>query len=133
MLNISAQSDYGILMISYLLKKKEFVPLSELIENTKLPSRYMARIAATLTKNGVLESREGKIGGYKLSKKASNINLYDFLKIFEGDLTLVKCQKDGYDCPLDEVCKHNTFLKKTLSKILEKELQSYKLLSLFKN
>jgi len=133
MLNISAQSDYGILMVSYLLKKKEYVPLSELIEKTNLPSRYMARIAATLTKNGVLESREGKIGGYKLTQKAIKMNLFDFLKIFEGDLTLVKCQKDGYNCPLDGVCKHNTFLKKTLSRILEKELKSFELLDLFKS
>lgn len=133
MLNISAQSDYGILMISYLIKKKEYIPLSELIEQTKLPTRYMARIAATLTKNGILLSREGKVGGYKLSPDATKVTLFDYLKIFEGDLTLVKCQKDGYDCPLDGVCKHNTFLKTKLSNVLEKELKRYRLLDLFKS
>ncbi|KKP74454.1 MAG: Transcriptional regulator, BadM/Rrf2 family [Candidatus Roizmanbacteria bacterium GW2011_GWA2_35_19] len=132
MLNISAQSDYGILLISHLTKSKGFIPLSELIEKTKLPARYMARIASSLSKAGVLESREGKIGGYKISEKGKKISLYEYLKIFEGDLAIVKCQKSGYECPWDEECQHKGFLRKTLSKILLAELKKFRLLQLFK-
>jgi len=132
MLNISAQSDYGILLISHLVKSKELIPLSDLIEKTKLPARYMARIASSLSKAGVLESREGKTGGYRISVKGRNISLYDYLKIFEGDLAIVKCQKNGYECPWDEECQHKSFLSKTLNKILLTELKKFRLLQLFK-
>lgn len=131
MLNIGTQSDYGILMISYLLNKDDFVPLSELIKKMKLPQRYLARIASSLAKNGVLKSREGKIGGYKLSEKAKDISLYDYLKIFEGDLMLTKCSDKDFDCPWDGTCQHKGFFKNSLTKILTKELKKYKLLQLF--
>ncbi len=131
MLNISTQSDYGMLLISYLEKKKEFVPISELVKKMNLPQRYLARIAAQLASHKVLLSREGKIGGYKLTEKAKKMSLYDYLKIFEGEVTLTKCQKEGYDCPWYESCQHKGVLRNSLSRILSKELKKQKLLSLF--
>lgn len=132
MLNITNQSDYGIIFISSLVGKKEYIPLSDLLNKTKLPKRFLARIAAELVKNKVVESREGKVGGYRLTRKAQNITLYDYLKIFEGDLTLTKCVEKKYKCQWKNVCKHKSFLSNTLNQIVSKELKQKKLLDLFK-
>jgi Rrf2 family protein len=131
MLNITNQSDYGILFVSYLMGRKRYVPLSELIKETKLPQRFLARIAAQLVKNKIVESREGKIGGYRLSKKINKVTLYDYLKIFEGDLALAKCQAPDYDCPWDKVCHHKSFLRHQLSAVLSGELKKKRLIDLF--
>ena len=128
MLNITKQSDYGMLLISSLKDKEGYMPLSELLKEVKLPKRFLARIAAELVQAKILKSREGKDGGYQLSDKAKDLNLYDYLKIFEGDLAITKCMKPGYQCPWNEYCQHKSLLKHNLARILGKELRRYKLL-----
>lgn len=128
MLNITKQSDYGLLLISQLKDKKDYVPLSSVLKDVTLPKRFIARIAAGLVQANILESREGKVGGYRLAKKAKELSLYDYLKVFEGDLAITKCMIDGYKCPRDKNCIHKTFLKHSLSAILTRDLKKYKLL-----
>lgn len=130
MLNISKQSDYGILFIFYLVDKKDFVPLSELVKKTKLPKRFLARIAAQLVKNKIAESKEGKLGGYKITKKINDINLYDYLKIFEGELSFVDCCNNNYDCRWETICQQKSFLKNKLNQILISEFKKWKLIDL---
>ena len=132
MLNITKQSDYGMLFISYLLKKKTFVPLSTLVKETKLPKRFLARIAAELVKHKVVESKEGKIGGYKISKMIGKVTLYDYLKIFEGDLALTKCcVDDKYKCVAYSSCVHKNYMRNTLTQIIQNDMKKYKLVNLF--
>lgn len=130
MLNITKQSDYGLLLISQLKDKKEYVSLSDILKKIDLPKRFIARIAAKLVQANILESREGKIGGYRLTKKAKNINLFYYLKIFEGDLVFTDCMIDGYKCSRSKQCNHKTFLKHNLSSIIIKNLKKYKLLKI---
>ncbi len=132
MLNITVQSDYGIILITSLLDRKDFTPLSSLIEKTNLPKRYLARIAAELAKNKILESREGKVGGYRLTKQAEKITLFDYLKVFEGDLTITKCSKTDYDCPWEGVCEHKSFFKHQLTSVITSELKKYRLLQILR-
>ncbi len=126
MLNLSNQSDYGILFITSLINKTDYVPLSQLVTETKLPRRFLARIAAELVKHGLVVSREGKAGGYKLSRKVNSISLYDYLKIFEKDLNMVKCSDPQYQCPWDKFCQHRDFLSQTVSSIVVGELRKRK-------
>ena len=131
MLTITNQSDYGILFISYLLNKKDYVPLSEIVESLNLPSRFLARIAAKLVKNKIIVSREGKVGGYKLTKKIEKITLYDYLKIFEGDFLILKCVDRKYQCLWEKSCFHKDFFRKIIRENLIKAFSQYKLKDVF--
>lgn len=130
MLKITKQSDYGILLISFLKNKKGFVPLSEMIKKISLPKRFLARVAAQLVQKDILESREGKVGGYRLSNQAKKLTLFDYLKIFGGDLAITDCMKPNKKCPWESFCQHQTFFKHNLAKIITKELKEYKLLQI---
>lgn len=132
MLNFTKQTDYAFLFISYLSNKKDRVSLSEIIKITKLPQRFLARIAATLAKAGIVESFEGKDGGYKLTKKVNNFSLYEFLKLFEGELNFVECSESGHCCQYEGICSQKNFLGKVLNKILIKELKKWKLVQVIK-
>lgn len=132
MLNLTNQSDYGILFISSLINKTDYVPLSELIHETKLPRRFLARIAAELVKQGIVVSREGKTGGYTLAKGIEKVSLYDYLRIFEGDLSFVDCSKSNYTCQWEKICSQKNFLSKKLSLILKNELMNWKLIDVIK-
>lgn len=133
MLTLTNQSDYGILFISYLRGKKTYVPLSDLLKETNLPKRFLARIAANLVKHKLVESREGKVGGYRLAKNIDKVSLYDYLKIFEGELAFAKCLNGDYECPWDEMCQHKSFLQHKLNSIVALELKKVKLRDLFSN
>jgi Rrf2 family protein len=131
MLKLSKKSDYGLLIISKLLGSEEFVSLSKLVEHTKLPLRFLARISAVLAHHGVLASREGRVGGYKIGKRFALLSVFDFLSIFETDMIMTGCQGDGAECKFEHICKHKDPIKKRLHSVILKELQQVKLSELF--
>ena len=130
MLAITKQSDYGLIMISFIYKKNSLVRLSDLIKETRLPQRFLARIAAELVKNKLLISKEGKNGGYLISPKVKIISLYEYLTIFENDVVVSNCVDDNYDCKFEKICNHKDFIKKRLNVVLIKELKKIKLITL---
>ncbi len=130
MLTITKQSDYGILMISHIYKKNKLVKLSDLIKETKLPRRFLARIAAELVKNKLLISREGKNGGYLINDKIKTASLYDYLKIFNDDISVCSCANDNYHCQYENLCTHKSILKNELNKIIISQLKKIKLIKL---
>ena len=130
MLTITKQSDYGILMISHIYKKNKLVKLADLINETKLPRRFLARIAAELVKNKLLISREGKNGGYLISNKIKSASLYDYLKIFNEDISVCSCADDKYHCQYENLCKHKNILKNQLNEIIVSQLKKIKLIKL---
>jgi len=132
MLNITNQSDYAILLISNFVGQKDYIPLSQLTNNLKLPKRFLARIAARLVEEKILDSKEGKAGGYKLIEKLENINLYKFLSIFEGELSFVKCSDEKYQCVWAKRCRQRKFLSSRLNKIVIDELKKWSLNDLLK-
>lgn len=132
MLNITKQSDYGLILISFIYKRNGLVKLSELIKKTKLPQRFLARIAAKLVKNGLLISKEGKSGGYLITQKIKSISLYDYLIIFENNVIVSSCVDQNFDCKFEKICNHKDFIKKRLNVVLTKELKKIKLLELIK-
>jgi Rrf2 family protein len=131
MFKIGSQSDYGLLIVSYLRDKEGYTPMSKLTRTMKLPKRYLARIASTMAKHNIIESREGKIGGYRLGKKARSMSLYEYLRIFGGEMCLVKCQNPSYSCPHRDICQHKDFFKTSLTPALLKQLKKQKLLQIF--
>lgn len=131
MFSISSQSDYGLIILSNLVGRKDFVSLTELVKNTNLPIRFLARIAAELAKQGLLESKEGRVGGYKALDKINEISLYDYLTIFERDIEVTKCCEADYSCEHENICQHHGFLQNKLNKILTEQLKRIKLIEVF--
>jgi len=131
MLKLSKKSDYGLLIISKLLHTEEYMSLSKLVENTKLPLRFLARISAVLAKHGVLMSREGRVGGYKLGKRFPLLTAYDFLAIFETNLCMTGCQEDGHVCKFDKICKHKGPIRMKLQTVILRDLKKVQLSELF--
>jgi len=127
MFYLSKQLDYGLLLLSYLTDKDDFVSLTKVVKDLKLPKRFLARIASKLAEKKILLSHEGKKGGYKINSKVKSISLYDYLKIFEDDFVLTRCFDDDYDCPFEKNCQHKNFFNHRLRKVFIKNLKKEKL------
>ncbi|KKU47885.1 hypothetical protein A2334_02330 [Candidatus Roizmanbacteria bacterium RIFOXYB2_FULL_38_10] len=132
MLTLSKQTDYSFIIISQLKGKDTFIPLSDLVQNTDLPQRFLARIAATLVNKKLLISREGRVGGYKLASNINTTSLYDFLAIFEKRLSFLDCLGNkSTKCKYEKVCLHRHGVKVKLNDVVVSQLKRTKLMDLF--
>ena len=128
MIRLSTKSEYGLLILEYLKRQKGYIPLGKISSDLGIPLRFSARIASDLAGAGLIESKEGKGGGYRLSSRVKGISLLDFLKIFEK-FSLVKCFDPEFDCIYKSKCRH----KKTffyIQKAVFDSLKKYKLESI---
>lgn len=101
MLQMSQKTDYGLLLLNLLGKQKttDFLSLAEIADQSGLPKAFMGRIASELAGAGLLISKEGVNGGYKLKKRLQEISLAEVINILDEDGRLIKC---GYrsHCPM---------------------------------
>lgn len=95
MFKISTKGDYGLLLIASLAEKassrKQFISLKEIAEEKKLSLKYISKIISLLKRAGLVESREGRDGGYRLKKPPEKITIMQILEALEGPLIPVRC------------------------------------------
>lgn len=83
-----------------------FSSLKDLASRQEIPFKYIESIVPPLVKNGLIESRHGKGGGYRITKDPSEYTIGEILRVTEGDLSPVACLSCGEtvcsrkaDCP----------------------------------
>lgn len=107
MLRLSRKVDYGLAFLSELARRpSEWVSLSAVSRDRKISSKFLSQLAVSLRGAGLISSREGINGGYKLSRGAKMIPLNDIVAALEGDMALVDCLAKGssHRCPIEKVC-----------------------------
>jgi Rrf2 family protein len=78
--------------------------INQIAESEKIPKRFLESILLELKKNGYLDSRLGKNGGYFLMKNPRDINLLEIVRLFEGSIAMLKCTSEKFYEPCDH-CK----------------------------
>lgn len=121
MLKISREVDLGLLLMAELCREKR-LSLAEWAREKKLPYRFLSKIAGKLKQAGLIESREGREGGYFLTKK---IKVGQIFKAIEGEKGVVACLR-GQPCIAKKFCQQRKILFK-LNQTLEKQLNQMRL------
>ncbi|HOZ80843.1 MAG TPA: Rrf2 family transcriptional regulator [Candidatus Woesebacteria bacterium] len=122
MISLSKKIEYGIVLIKYLSKKADKpVSLSDVAARMKLPYRFLSQIGISLKNGGLVISKEGKTGGYILSKDWQKYNLYDLIVILGEEKHLVDCL-GNHSCPREDECQ----MKKVWLKIEDKIVKEFK-------
>ena len=78
--------------------------INEIAESEMIPKRFLESILLELKKNGYLNSKLGKTGGYFLMKDPATINLLEIVRLFEGSIALLRCTSEKFYAPCDH-CK----------------------------
>lgn len=107
MLRFSRRTDYALLILTALAARPQvFTSLRCLAREKRLPYRSVAQVVRPLVHRGILASREGVGGGYRLAKDASAITVRDVVAAEEGGTTLVSCLDPAkhYACPQKASC-----------------------------
>ena len=105
----SAPTEYAIRALIYLASPERQAPISvtDIAQNTGIPSMFLAKILITLKKHHLLKSNRGPGGGYRLGKPPDQIRLAHIVRAIEPAihgprkcvLGLDICS-DEHPCPL---------------------------------
>ncbi len=128
MFTLTKRADYGLALLSILAEKGRGgrVSLKDLSE-IGMPRAFMAKIAISLVEAGILNSKEGKGGGFSLNYDPKEIQVKEALEAIEGEVEPVYCS----GCPVDGGCGQQDFMSR-LTKEIEQLLEKYTLEDLIK-
>ena len=101
---LTYKTRYSILALVKLASEYGKGPLqiNQIAESENIPKRFLESILLELKKNGYLDSKLGKKGGYYLIRKPDQVNLLEIIRLFEGAIALLPCISEKYYQP----CEH---------------------------
>ncbi|NLN96763.1 MAG: Rrf2 family transcriptional regulator [Bacteroidales bacterium] len=119
---LTYKTRYSILALVKLASEYGKGPLqiNQIAESESIPKRFLESILLELKKNGYLDSKLGKKGGYYLIRKPDQVNLLDIIRLFEGAIALLPCISEKYYQPCEH-CKDevNCTIRATFKDIRE--------------
>jgi|GEM_PF-1155301 len=99
-----------------------FRKVRQIVDDTLIPNTFAPQILADLVRSGLVISRAGREGGYRLSKDPSSISALEVVESAEGLLRADRCALGEEPCRWDDVCPlHETWTAATqaIGKVLQ--------------
>ena len=75
-----------------------------LCEHHQVPFDVMSKVMQRLCRVGILQSIQGKQGGYLIAKDLATVSLFDLMESVVGDVAIVKCLKSQGHCAREKNC-----------------------------
>ncbi|WP_082377081.1 RrF2 family transcriptional regulator [Chryseobacterium indologenes] len=102
-----------------------FLPTSVIAQDENIPKKFLEQILLELKRAKLVNSKQGKVGGYYLLKSPDEVSLADIYRIFDGPIALTPCVSLNFyeacdDCVDEAVC----YLRKELIIVREKTRKS---------
>ncbi|MDO4293973.1 MAG: RrF2 family transcriptional regulator [Eubacteriales bacterium] len=128
---VSTKGRYALrVMLDLAMQKPEqYISLNDIAKRQQISMKYLEAIVALLNKAGILQSRRGKDGGYRLARSPKEYPVSEILKLTEGTLSPVACMEEegcGPDCGLLANCLTRPMWNK-LDSIIDAYLSSVSL------
>lgn len=80
-MKLNTTSEYLLRIMSFMVNEEEKTfTTKELFENLQIPFRYLRKLMITLSKSDIIDSTQGKNGGYKIAKDPKNITLLEIIR-----------------------------------------------------
>lgn len=88
-----------------------------------IPKRFLEQILNDLKAAGVLESRRGIAGGYRLRRPPEEVTLAEIIRHIEGPLAPVGCVSEKFyercSCPSEEKCGIRSIMREVREAIVK--------------
>lgn len=127
-MKLSLRGEYALraLIVLGLNYDQPVVPIQTISNLQNIPKRFLEQILNELKSAGILESRRGVAGGYRLRLAPDKITLAEVIRYIEGPLAPVSCVSERYyercSCPDENNCGIRSVMKEVrdaIVKILE--------------
>jgi FeS assembly SUF system regulator len=131
-LTLNKLSDYAIVVASCLAASAGGQATARtLAQATRIPLPTVVKLLKIITAGGVLESIQGRNGGYRLARAPAGISLAEIIEAVEGPIALTECNRGASGCRVEAICGvrgHwlviNTAIRQTLAAINLADLAS---------
>lgn len=128
MFTLTKKADYGLALLSVLAQKGRGGRVSlKKLSDLGMPRAFMGKIAGSLVEAGILNSKEGKGGGFSLNYDPNEVQIKEALEAIEGEVEPVCCG----GCPVGGDCGQQDFMDR-LTDDINKLLEKYTLEDLIK-
>ncbi len=108
---LSKKCKYALKALEYIAKKgnEEPILIAEISEEQNIPKKFLEAILLELKKDGILQSRKGKYGGYSLRQSVNEINIGHIIRLIDGPIALIPCVSYKFyepciECEDESIC-----------------------------
>jgi Rrf2 family protein len=114
---LTKKSKYGLKALLLLAKNEDqLLHISRLSMEENIPLKFLQGILLELKNHGVLYSKRGKEGGYKLARPAKDITFGQIMRILDGPLAPIGCVSEMAYHRCDECVDEETCLIRKVMK-----------------
>lgn len=121
-MKLQITTDYAIRIMLFMTQQDGKVSTAETAaKELGITYSYFNKIAYKIRTAGYLETIQGPSGGYFLAKNATDISLYDVVKVMEGDIRINRCLDDDGYCSRNAtlICPVHTVFEGIQSQIID--------------
>ncbi|MDR0363301.1 MAG: Rrf2 family transcriptional regulator [Planctomycetota bacterium] len=95
-MHFTQETDYALRLVFAFsrLSPGTFLSAAEIAQQNRIPYRFLLRVLKKLKKAGVIASRQGPDGGYRLGRAARDISLLDVVEAVEGEVHINRCLRN---------------------------------------
>ncbi len=120
-MKMTKATDYALIFLKHLclLEDGRISSVKIISEQCNIPKRFLANIAHTLSKAGIIFTIKGMDGGVKLSRDGGEITIREVVEAMEGNIRFVECQAGVGVCSSEELCDVKHFWDNKLEGFLD--------------
>ena len=114
---LSVRGEYALraLLVLGLNYDQPVVRIQEISDKQNIPKRFLEQILNDLKTAGIVQSRRGVTGGYRLARRPEDITLAAVVRHLEGALAPVSCVSERFyekcSCPDESRCAIRSVMK----------------------
>lgn len=124
-MKLSVRGEYALraLLVLGLNYDEQVVRIQTISEQQNIPKRFLEQILNDLKAAGVVESRRGLSGGYRLARRPEEITLASIIRHVEGALAPVSCVSERFyekcTCPDESRCAIRSVMKEVRDAVVK--------------
>ncbi len=124
-MKLSVRGEYALraLLVLALNYDESVVRIQTISEQQKIPKRFLEQILNDLKSAGLVESRRGVAGGYRLARRPEDIPLAAAVRHIEGALAPVSCVSERFyekcSCPDESRCAIRSVMKEVRDAVVK--------------
>lgn len=124
-MKLSLRGEYALraLLVLALNYDESVVRIQTISEQQKIPKRFLEQILNDLKSAGIVESRRGVAGGYRLARRPEEIPLAVAVRHIEGALAPVSCVSERFyekcSCPDESRCAIRSVMKEVREAVVK--------------
>src|SRR3954463_5928874 len=124
-MKLSVRGEYALraLLVLGLNYDQPVVRIQTISDQQNIPKRFLEQILNDLKSAGVVQSKRGVSGGYRLARSPEEITLASIIRHVEGALAPVSCVSERFyekcSCPDESRCAIRSVMKQVRAAVVQ--------------